>query len=497
MNYNNFRFGHTAILPAISHHLLLMLAISSFSRHTCTYNMSMIEMIADSELEPQADTERTDPYITQSTVSSPERVVIVGSGGREDAIGQTMAAQRQLDIRFAPGNSGTEEYGTNIHSYDAETISELEPGLVVIGPEKPLIAGLADQLRDRGVRVFGPNAKAAELEGSKLKAALFMEEYAIPYPETVVAWSYEGAIEYIDTHPANNYVIKENGLRDGKGVYIPYTYAQAKATIDQIKGYDKENPLLFQERLNGPELSVFVLSDGKNWTILPYAQDHKRLKDNDEGPNTGGMGAYAPANFLVTDQQKAAIEEIAARSIQGMSDQGTPYQGVLYIGIMLAEERGNEPVVIEYNVRFGDPEAQVLLPLLNEADVDVYDVLSRTDVKDGLRHFDTYLVSEHLAKSAITVCLAASGYPENPEVGETIHFDDKSLENVAIHHGAVVYDMHKNKKKTAGGRVLYISATGDTIDEAAMKAYEPINTKAVYFNGVQYRRDIGYQARWQ
>ncbi len=454
-----------------------------------------IEMTSNSGLEPQTEIQRTDTYLAQSTSSPMDRLAIIGSGGREDAIGQAIAAQRQLDILFAPGNGGTEQYGTNIHSYDSEAISELEPNLVIIGPEKPLVAGLADLLRYKGINVFGPNAKAAELEGSKLKASLFMEEYLIPYPETVVAWSHEGAMEYIDKYPADSYVIKENGLRGGKGVYLPDSYNEAKAVIEQIKGYDSEAPLLFQERLSGPELSVFVLSDGKNWTILPYAQDHKRLKDGDEGPNTGGMGAYAPANFLVNDYQKARIEDIAARTIAGMSDQDTPYQGVLYIGIMLAKERGDEPVVIEYNARFGDPEAQVLMPLLSESDIDIYDVLSRTDVKDGLRDFDTYLVKDHLARSAITVCLAAEGYPESPFIGRTIHFDKTSLENVAIHHGSVALDNNNKKMKTVGGRAIYVSATGPTIDEAAMLAYEAIDSRAVCFGDMQYRTDIGYQAR--
>lgn len=470
-----------------------MLAISSFSRHTCTYNMS-IEMISGSELEPQADTERTDPYIAHSTVASPERLVIVGGGGREDAIGQTIASQKQLDIHFAPGNGGTEQYGTTMYRYDAQTISELEPGLVVIGPEKPLVAGLADQLRDRGIKVFGPNAQAAGLEGSKFSALNFMKEYLIPHPRTEAIWSYRDVVDYINHTPIGSYVIKEDGLRGGKGVYLPDSYDEAKATIENIKGYDYDTPLLFQERLSGPEISVFVLSDGENWTILPYTQDHKRLKDGDEGPNTGGMGAYAPADFLVTDYQKALIEDIAARSIKGMSDEGTPYQGVLYIGIMLAKERSDEPVVIEYNARFGDPEAQVLMPLLSEADIDIYDMLSRTDVKDGLRSFDTYLVKDHLAKSAITVCLAAEGYPERSFIGRTIHFDGQP-KDVAIHHGSVVYDANKGKMTTAGGRVLYVSATGDTIDEAAMKAYNPINNDNIYFGGMQYRRDIAHQAR--
>ncbi len=453
------------------------------------------EIIPNSYAEPQPLPERVEPYEPQTAVSSLNRIVIVGSGGREDAIGQTISQQKQVGIYFAPGNGGTEEYGRNIASYSVENIAEIEPELVIIGPEQPLVNGLADRLRTRGIKVFGPNAKAAELEGSKLKAGLFMEEYSIPYPETIAAFSQEGAIEYINKYPAGSYVIKENGLRGGKGVYLPNSYQEARAAIEEIKGYDSENPLLFQERLSGPEVSAFVLSDGENWTILPYAQDHKRLKDNDQGPNTGGMGAYAPADFLVNENQKAAIEEIAARSIKGMSDEGTPYQGVLYIGIMLAKERGDEPVVIEYNARFGDPEAQVLMPLLQEADIDIFETLSRTDVHGGLRHFDTYLVQESLAKSAITVCLAAGGYPENPELGETIHFEDTQLDEVAIHHGGVVYDVHKNKKKTAGGRVLYVTAAGDTIDDAAMKAYKPINNGAIQFNGMQYRRDIGHQIR--
>ncbi len=451
------------------------------------------ETILDSHIESQPLPERVEPYESQTAVSSLSRIVIAGSGGREDAIGQSISQQKQLGIYFAPGNGGTEEYGRNIASYSVDNIAEIEPELVIIGPEQPLVEGLADKLRARGIKVFGPNAKAAELEGSKLKAGLFMEEYSIPYPNTMVAYSYEGALEYINNYPVGSYVIKEDGLRGGKGVYLPDDYNDAKTIIEGVK-YNNDTPLLFQERLSGPEVSVFVLSDGKNWTILPYAQDHKRLKDNDEGPNTGGMGAYAPANFLVDEHQKAAIEEIAARSIKGMADEGTPYQGVLYIGIMLARERGDEPVVIEYNARFGDPEAQVLMPLLQEADIDIFETLSRTDVHEGLRHFDTYLVQESLAKSAVTVCLAAGGYPERPELGETIHFEDSQLTNVAIHHGGVVYDFYKNKKKTAGGRVLYVSAVGDTVNEAAMTAYQPIVGGAVQFDGMQYRRDIGYQA---
>ncbi len=450
------------------------------------------ETILDSHVKPQPLPERVEPYEYQTAVSSLSRIVIAGSGGREDAIGQSISQQKQLGIYFAPGNGGTEEYGRNIASYSADNIAEIEPELVIIGPERPLVEGLADKLRNRSIKVFGPNAKAAELEGSKLKASMFMEEYSIPYPRTNVASSYEGALQYINDYPADSYVIKEDGLRGGKGVYLPKSYDEAKAAIENIKSYD--DPVLFQERLSGPEVSVFVLSDGKNWTILPYAQDHKRLKDNDQGPNTGGMGAYAPANFLVDEHQKAAIEEIAARSIKGMADEGTPYQGVLYIGIMLAKERGDEPIVIEYNARFGDPEAQVLMPLLQEADIDILETLSRTDVHEGLRHFDTYLIQESLAKAAITVCLAAGGYPEKPELGETIHFEDSQLNNVAIHHGGVVYDFYKNKKKTAGGRVLYVTAVGDTVNEAAMTAYQPISNGAVQFDGMQYRRDIGYQA---
>lgn len=470
-----------------------MLAIRCFSRHTWYIHMST-EIISNPSAEPQPLPERVEPYEPRTAISSLSRIVIVGSGGREDAIGQTISSQHQVGIYFAPGNGGTEEYGRNISSYNVDNIAEIDPELVIIGPEQPLVEGLADKLRNRGIKVFGPNARAAELEGSKFKAAMFMEEYSIPYPHTSVANSYEGALQYINEFPANSYVIKEDGLRGGKGVYLPESYEDAEAVIEGIKSYD--DPILFQERLSGPEVSVFVLSDGKNWTILPYAQDHKRLKDNDEGPNTGGMGAYAPADFLVTEQQKAAIEEIAARSIKGMSDEGTPYQGVLYIGIMLAKERDDEPVVIEYNARFGDPEAQVLMPLLNEADIDIYETLLRTDVHEGLRHFDTYLVQESLAKSAITVCLAAGGYPENPELGETIHFEDSQLKDVAIHHGGVVYDMHRNKKKTSGGRVLYVTAVGETIDEAAAEAYYPINYGGIKFNDMQYRSDIGHQARF-
>lgn len=443
------------------------------------------------ELEAQPNGERFEPTPQKTAVPTSERALIIGSGGREDAIGRVVARQSR-QVFFGPGNAGTSEYGINIANFDAPAIASLNPDLTIIGPEVPLIDGLADRLRERGLNVFGPNAAAAELEGSKAFAVRFMERHGIDHPETRIFTSIEESIGYAYHSMDGSYVIKEDGPRAGKGVYLPKNYEEARQIVERVG--DSGEPLLFQERLHGPELSVFVLSDGENWTILPYAQDHKRLKDGDQGPNTGGMGAYAPADFLVTEGQKVKIEEIAARTIDGMQRESKPYQGVLYIGIMLAEENDGDPVVIEYNVRFGDPETQVLMPLLVAADVDINDVLLRTDRHNGLKGFNNYLIPNRLGGSALTVCLAAKGYPEKPITGDEILLDTSFLGGVILHHAGVALD-NVGRKIVAGGRVMYVTAVGDTIDKAAGKAYNVIKGKHIEFPGMQYRDDIGHQAR--
>lgn len=444
------------------------------------------------ELEAQPNGERFEPTPKKTAVPTSERALIIGSGGREDAIGRVVGQSRQ--VFFGPGNAGTSEYGINIADFDISAIASLNPDLTIIGPEAPLIDGLADRLRERGLHVFGPNAAAAELEGSKAFAVEFMQRHGIAHPKTKIFTSIEDLMNHTYYTLDRSFVIKEDGPRAGKGVYLPNNLDETEQIVERLaKDYSGE-PLLVQERLHGPELSVFVLSDGENWTILPYAQDHKRLKDGDKGPNTGGMGSYAPADFLVTEGQKVKIEEIAARTIDGMQRESKPYQGVLYIGIMLAEEKDSDPVVIEYNARFGDPETQVLMPLLESADVDIYDALLRTDRHNGLKDFNTYLVPNRLGRSALTVCLAAEGYPEKPITGAEILFDTSFLGGVILHHAGVALD-NNGRKVVAGGRVMYVTAVGETIDEAVGRAYDVIDGKHIGFIGMQCRHDIGHQAR--
>jgi phosphoribosylamine---glycine ligase len=423
-------------------------------------------------------------------------VLIVGSGGREYELGRAISISPEVEkIYFSPGNAGTEMLpkGENTSVNPLDFPSDV---FTVIGPEAPLVAGLADELRTAGRLVFGPSSAAAKLEGSKSFAATFMKENGIPQPNFYAADNLSCALALTEGADPSKYVIKADGIASGKGVVLPKTVEQAEEVIKDMfhgkyEGAGSER-VVFQERLSGPEASVFVVSDGKNFTILPLAQDHKRLKEGDMGPNTGGMGSYAPASPLVNDSQLEKIFDIAEKTINGMRNLGTPYQGLLYIGLILAEEYGGDPCVIEYNCRFGDPETQVVLPLLENAGVDTYQLLkSASECDIGKRFSPTSLM--RVGGAALTVCLAASGYPENPKKGDIIHGLDKEYRDVIVHHAGT--KRQNNNIVTAGGRVLYLTGLGETMDEAAERAYSAVGTQGVHFNGMQYRRDIGHQLR--
>jgi phosphoribosylamine--glycine ligase len=250
-----------------------------------------------------------------------------------------------------------------------------------------------------------------------------------------------------------------------------------------------KNSIVLQERLHGPEVSAFALSDGANFILLPFAQDHKRLKDNDQGPNTGGVGAYCPLPAsIVSREQNEKIRNIVAATIGGMNAEGTPYQGVLYVGLMLAEERGGDPVVIEYNARFGDPEAEVILTALSASGCDIANMLSQT-AHGNLKA----IVVPPLTQAALTVCLCAQGYPESPRKNDEIVGLNKTYPNTIVQYAGVA--QNKETLVTSGGRVLYVTGTGKTIDEAAAAAYAAIGPDGIHFDGMQYRTDIGHQAR--
>jgi phosphoribosylamine--glycine ligase len=428
-------------------------------------------------------------------------VLVVGGGGREHAIGYSVSEHVDA-VFFAPGNGGTEsiDNGFNIalkpsdHDQIVNFINERRIDLTIIGPEQPLIDGLADKINNHAV--FGPSAEAAQLEGSKAFATIFMHKNKIPHPRTTIIDNSKILYETLDSINDNNavdYVYKADGPAAGKGVVLPDNSSQAKQTLigmysgKLFNGAGKDC-VLKQEKLHGPELSVFALCDGKNFQILPYVQDHKRLKDFDEGPNTGGMGAYAPvSDHLVNSDQKAKIDDIVLKTIKGTQEWKVPYKGVIFIGVMLAKERDNDPVVIEYNVRFGDPEAQVLFPLMQNAGINTYELLKST--AEGSMRPRTI---RNLGGAALTICMAAEGYPNNPKTDDVIYGLDGKYNDILIQHGATSYK--DDKIVTAGGRVLYITGLGNDIKTASANAKAAIGEHGVHFPGMQHRNDIGQQA---
>lgn len=442
--------------------------------------------------------------------------LVIGGGGREHELGRQLQLADDIErIYFADGNAGTEglSKGENVDVKPTQ-IDELvalaqakEAGLTVIGPEAPLAMGLSDRLRGKGLKVFGPSTDAARLESSKGYAIQFMERHGIAHPPSIFTTMPHIALNYIKSLGANenlgaeNCVIKADGLASGKGVVLPEAsreisaYGSAERAVfamlygELFDGAGKEG-IVVQERYHGPEVSVFVVSDGRRFTVLPAAQDHKRLLDGDEGPNTGGMGAYAPVppSILSANQYKK-IEDIAERTIKGMASEGIPYQGLLYLGLMLAKEQGGDPVVIEYNARFGDPETQVVLPVLQNAGVDVHELLR--SAADG--HLRDISLPANLGSAAVSACMAAKGYPDNPRKGDVIKGLNRRYLDAIIHHGDTIEV--DGQTLTNGGRVLYVTGWGDNIKNAADNAYRIINNKEITFDGEQHRSDIAHQAR--
>jgi phosphoribosylamine--glycine ligase len=431
-----------------------------------------------------------------------EEVGVLGSGGREFELGWQLARDDSIDtVYFLPGNAGTDDMpkGQNIavDIKDPKAVmrfaTEKDLSLVVVGPDAPLMAGVSDALREQKIPVFGPSSKAARLEGSKAFATEFMRNHNIEHPPALIVENAADALEALKMYKDGHVVIKADGLAEGKGVILPEDLYEAEIAVRELMiegahgGAGRER-ILLQERYHGPELSLFVVSDGTRIQILPYAQDHKRLYNGDHGPNTGGMGAYSPVSAdLLTIRQEEKLHDIALRSIEGMSFDGTPYQGVLYIGIMLAQELGGDPAVIEYNARFGDPEAQVILPVLKRAGADITDLL-RSAADGNLRR---PMIPAKLGDVALTVILAANGYPIDPIKGDEIYGLDTEFTDVIIQHAGTA--KQDGRIVTAGGRVLNITGLGPTHDAAAERAYGAL--EHVGFNGMQYRTDIGHQAR--
>ena len=420
-------------------------------------------------------------------------LLVVGGGGREQALGWALRRCPGVDaVWITPGNGGTAELGDcqalAIGEQDAEGLikacREQAIDLVVIGPEAPLAAGVADRLRDAGLAVFGPNADGAQLEASKAWAKALMRDAGIP---TAGHWTVASDSEGLEllNQLQRPLVVKADGLAAGKGVTVAETLDDTATAIREAFagrfGTAGERVVL-EERLQGPEVSVFALCDGERMTLLPPAQDHKRLLEGDQGPNTGGMGAYAPAPLLDHAGLEQVRQLVLEPTLQALKDRGIQYRGVIYAGLMLTPDG---PQVIEFNCRFGDPECQTLMPLMGPE-------LAKVLQACALGCLDQ--APELSVAPACSACVvaAAEGYPEAPRKGDVIELKpDANSERQLFHAGTRRQD--DGQVLTAGGRVLTQVAQAADFDQAFASAYEGL--ELVRFKGMQFRRDIGHQVR--
>lgn len=418
------------------------------------------------------------------------KILVVGSGGREHALGWKLAQSPSVDqIYFAPGNGGTSLVGENIdlEMIDVDGILAFSKrnniDLTVVGQEAALEKGIVDLFNDAGLKIFGPSKDAAQIETSKVFSSEFMRRHNIPTPDAKEVDTLDNALDYIKDKDPASYVIKADGLATGKGVVLPASEQEARATLEHMFSGelfgDAGNKVVFQEKLIGQEVSAFALSDGKNIAMLPFFQDHKQIFDGDKGPNTGGMGAYTPVP-IVTNEIARQIADIMHQTVAGMAKDGHPYSGVLYGGLFVTADG---PKVIEYNARFGDPECQPMMQMIDE---DFYELLSQSA--------DGKLITNHVKTkpgASVAVCLASGGYPGDYQKGKVISgLDDITDPDVVVFHAGTKKD--GDKLVTNGGRVLNVTAHGQDLKSAVDKAYESV--EKISFEGMQYRTDIAAKA---
>jgi len=417
------------------------------------------------------------------------RILIIGSGGREHALAWAL---RHVEAQFiAPGNPGTQQFGENIPIPVSDlngivTFSRNENiDLVVVGPEVPLSEGLADALQEARIPCFGPSSAAAEIESSKVFAKTFMQRNGIPTAQwkSFQSGQFEDARAYAQT--LGKCVVKASGLAAGKGAIMCKSIrdsenALTELMIDESLG-DAGKHVVIEEWMEGEEASMFIMTDGEDYQLLDSAQDHKRLMDNDHGPNTGGMGAYAPAPVMTNKLIDRTRKEIVEPVLEKMASEGRIYSGCLYIGLMITDQG---PKVVEFNCRFGDPEAQVVLPLI---DGDPAEILLCA-AKGGIGN----LRFTQQTKSAACVVLSSEGYPGTYEKGKVISGLKEASEVTGslIFHAGTTHD--GNNVLTAGGRVLGVTAIGSTLPEAIHHAYKAVDL--IEFEGKHFRYDIGSRA---
>ena len=421
-----------------------------------------------------------------------QKILIIGSGGREHAIGWKVSqSARAGQIFFAPGNAGTAELGTNVEIQATYIVKLIEFAkkekidLTLALPDDPLALGIVDAFQAQNLRIWGPTKAASELEWSKAYAKDFMKRNKISTAKYEIFTDFEKAKKYLEKHSVP-VVVKASGLALGKGVTVAQTKEEAIEALEQIlvnKIFGSAgNEVVIEEYLSGIEISIHAISDGKNYKIFPSSQDHKRIFDGNIGPNTGGMGVIAPLPFVDKKLTTRIEKEIIAPTISAMAKEGRPFVGILYPGIMLTKEG---PKVFEFNARFGDPETQTYMRLLDTDILDIVDAsidgtISELEIKWKT---NTY---------ACNIALASAGYPGKYEKGKVISGIEKaeSEEDIVVFHAGT--KMENNKLVINGGRVLGVSATGNTLKEVLEKAYKAI--EKISFEGMQYRKDIGKSA---
>jgi len=417
-------------------------------------------------------------------------VLIIGGGGREHALAWALLrSPRKPGVFVAPGNAGTGPVATNLDlaSTRAEDVLPLveEHGieLVIIGPEQPLVDGLADRLREEDILVFGPGRDAARIEGSKAFSKAFMDRHGIPTAKyRTFRRSDEDELRAYAASKGAPLVLKASGLAAGKGAIVCMSRREIEEALDELLDGERfgaaSDEIVVEQFMEGEEASLFVVSDGTSWVILPTAQDHKRIGDDDTGPNTGGMGAYAPAPIMTPDMLTLATEQIVVPTLRGLAHEGMPYNGVLYVGLMITDDG---PRVVEYNCRFGDPEAQAILPLISSDPLELFlaaaeERLGEIDVK----------VSD---MASACVVIASEGYPGSYRKGLPIKGLQMAsqLPNTLVFHAGTVQD--GPVVRTAGGRVLAVSAQARGLQGALARAYTGISL--INFEGACHRTDIG------
>jgi phosphoribosylamine--glycine ligase len=417
------------------------------------------------------------------------KILVIGSGGREHALVWALrrTATKPIDIVCAPGNAGIAELAECV-SLSATDVSGLadycesaQVDLTMVGPEGPLAAGIVDEFEKRGLRIVGPNKQAARLEASKAFAKDFMRRHQIPTARYRISTSRDQALQIIASGEFGNeneaLVVKADGLAAGKGVVVAGSRAEAEQAVNDMAEEFPDQLIVLEETLRGREASLLLFADGRDFRLMPAARDHKRVGENDTGPNTGGMGTITDASVLDADTLKTVVSRIVEPTLRGAGEEGFPFRGILFIGLMLTD---TGPQVLEFNVRFGDPETQAILVRL-ESDL--------TEILEGIAYGRLGEIDVNWSDdSSACVVLAARGYPGKPETGTRIDGLNQAWPHITVFHAATSRDAN-NRWLTAGGRVLGVTATGADLTAALDRAYVAVSQ--IDWDGMHYRRDIG------